>query len=48
MNWRNGIEKDIDEVLQIPAIFMNATKVNFHITYRYLCFRELRRVIVIY
>lgn len=27
MNWRNGIEKDIDEVLQIPYIFVNATKV---------------------
>ena len=25
MNWRNGIEKDIDEVLQIPYIFVNAT-----------------------
>lgn len=27
VNWRNGIEKDIDEVLQIPFIFLNATKV---------------------
>lgn len=27
MNWRNGIEKDIDEVLQTPYIFLNATKV---------------------
>lgn len=27
VNWRNGIEKDIDEVLQIPYIFLNATKV---------------------
>ena len=27
MNWRNGIEKDIDEVLQIPYIFVNATKI---------------------
>lgn len=28
VNWRNGIEKDIDEVLQIPYIFLNATKVS--------------------
>lgn len=29
VNWRNGIEKDIDEVLQIPSIFLNASKVSF-------------------
>lgn len=28
VNWRNGIEKDIDEVLQIPSIFLNASKVS--------------------
>ena len=45
MNWRNGIEKDIDEVLQIPYIFVNATKV-------FICFfsevivRELQLVIM--
>ena len=27
INWRNGIEKDIDEVLQIPSIFLNVSKV---------------------
>lgn len=27
MNWRNGIEQDIDEVLQIPHIFLNVAKV---------------------
>ena len=27
VNWRNGIEKDINEVLQIPSIFLNASKV---------------------
>lgn len=29
MNWRNGVEKDIDEVLQIPYVFTNASKVGF-------------------
>eukprot|EP01006_Ploeotia_vitrea_P042763 TRINITY_DN66660_c2_g1_i2.p1 TRINITY_DN66660_c2_g1~~TRINITY_DN66660_c2_g1_i2.p1 ORF type:complete len:254 (-),score=121.95 TRINITY_DN66660_c2_g1_i2:45-806(-) len=26
MNWRNGIEKDLDEVLQIPSVFSNVSK----------------------
>uniref|UniRef100_A0A0G4HPN0 SBDS family rRNA metabolism protein n=1 Tax=Chromera velia CCMP2878 TaxID=1169474 RepID=A0A0G4HPN0_9ALVE len=26
LNWRNGIEKDLDEVLQIPQVFENVSK----------------------
>lgn len=26
LEWRNGIEKDIDEVLQIPSVFLNVSK----------------------
>ncbi len=26
VNWRNGVEKDIDEVLQVKTIFVNVSK----------------------
>ena len=45
MNWRNGIEKDIDEVLQIPYIFVNATKV-FTCFFSEVIVRELLLVIM--
>ena len=27
VNWRNGVEKDIDEVLQVKSVFSNVSKV---------------------
>jgi ribosome maturation protein SDO1 len=28
LNWRNGVEKDIDEVLQTTKVYENVSKVN--------------------
>ena len=27
VSWRNGLEDDLDEVLQIPSVFQNVSKV---------------------
>lgn len=37
LNWRNGVEKDLDEVLQTETVFSNVSKVGFHV----ICRRKL-------